>query len=94
MFHKQIHQKDYLLPYSYYQHLKYNFYLEEFDLIDDEGNLILNSGTELVGKQNNVLRLRSDANSSKTPKVKTKGAVYCLTKKRKPKQRVTEARVL
>jgi putative transposase len=45
-------------------------------------NLILNSGTELVGAHQNVLRLRANANPSKTTAGKPKAAVGCSSKKK------------
>lgn len=45
-------------------------------------NLIMNSGTELVGTHKNVLRLRANANPSKTTTEKSKVAVGCMPKKK------------
>ena len=45
-------------------------------------SLILNSGTELVGAQNNVLRLRTGANSSKTLSATAVNAKNCPSKKK------------
>jgi putative transposase len=44
--------------------------------------LILDSGTELVGADKNVLQPRTNANSRKTRAVKTAGATSCLSKKK------------
>lgn len=44
-------------------------------------NLILNSGMELAGAHGNVLRLRANANPSKTTAEKSKIAMDCLSKK-------------
>ena len=45
-------------------------------------NLLKNSGTELVGTHKNVLRLRTNANPSKTTAEKSKVAVGCTSKKK------------
>lgn len=57
-------------------------------------NLILNSGTELVGAGKNVLQPRASANSRKTLTAKAVGATGCLSKKKATTKQSPEARVL
>ncbi len=57
-------------------------------------DLILHSGTELVGAGKNVLQLRTNANSCKTRTVKAVRAKSCLSKKKVAAKQSLEARLL
>lgn len=56
--------------------------------------LILDSGTELVGADKNVLQPRTNANPRKTQTVKAVRATSCLSKKKMPVKQSLEARGL
>jgi len=57
-------------------------------------NLILHSGTELVGTSKNVLQPGTSANSRKTRAVKAARATGCLSKKKMAATQSLEARLL